>query len=106
MRPIPEMGVDIPKMISRRIAMGLETRFELSMDAYKKRNRDAWMMQDNAVQQCGAIIFDPTIALCHGNHCQSTDNTRPLYADYDHLSEYGNKYLLPVIKQTHILTNN
>ena len=106
MRPIPEMGVNIPKMISRRIAMGLDTRFELTMDAYQNRNRDALIMQDNAVNKCGAIIFDPTIALCRGNHCQSTDKNRPLYADDDHLSEYGNKYLLPVIRQIRMFNNN
>ena len=100
------MGVNIPKMISRRIAMGLDTRFELTMDAYQNRNRDALIMQDNAVNKCGAIIFDPTIALCRGNHCQSTDKNRPLYADDDHLSEYGNKYLLPVIRQIRMFNNN
>jgi len=100
LRPIPEMAVDIPKMISRKLALGLDAHYGLPLPAYKERNRDAWAMQDMAVKQCGAIIVDPTPILCDHDVCKATDNARPIYADDDHLSEFGNKLIrIPLDQQ-------
>jgi hypothetical protein len=100
MRPIPEMAVDIPKMISRKLALGLEAHFGLPLAAYKARNRNAWVMQDLAVKQCGAVVVDPTQLLCNNVECQSVVSNRPIYADDDHLSEYGNKLLIASLALT------
>jgi hypothetical protein len=66
-RPIPEIGFDVPKTLSRA--------------------------------QCGIKILDPTAYLCRNGNCYGSQNGRPLYHDDDHLSEFGNKLLMPLFKQ-------
>jgi hypothetical protein len=100
MRPIPEMGVDIPKVTSRRLALGVDYSFELPIETYKSRTKDAWAMQDAAAAACNAKVIDTTEALCNEKSCKSATSNRPIYADDDHLSSYGNKLLTKKIGLT------
>ncbi|MBK7509876.1 MAG: hypothetical protein IPI16_17850 [Comamonadaceae bacterium] len=52
-RPIPEMGFDVPKTLSRRMAFGVNDEVFVLMDAYQKRNAWVWAAQDAARDQCG-----------------------------------------------------
>ena len=49
--------------------------------------------------QCGIKILDPTATLCRDGRCYGSQNGQPLYADDDHLSEFGNKLLVPMFRQ-------
>ncbi len=40
-------------------------------------------------------VLDPSIILCKTGQCISEYKGRPIYRDGDHLSEYGNKLLIP-----------
>ena len=106
MRPIPEMGVDIPKVTSRRLALGIDDSVELPIEVYKTRTKTAWDMQNIAVNQCDAITIDPTTVLCDSNNCSSTKNGRPVYSDDDHLSDYGNKILKELFQKNIQLNRN
>jgi hypothetical protein len=44
-------------------------------------------------------ILDPLPYLCHDGRCWGSKAGRPLYSDDNHLSEYGNKLLVPMFKQ-------
>ena len=55
--------------------------------------------QDAAEKQCGVKILDPLPYLCDANYCYGSKNGRPLYHDDDHLSEYGNKFLIPMFER-------
>ena len=103
MRPIPEMGVDIPKVTSRRLALGIDYSFELPISIYENRTKDAWAMQDVAAKACNAIILPITNILCNKKYCKSTESGRPIYSDDDHLSEYGNKIITDSIRPIHHL---
>jgi peptidoglycan/LPS O-acetylase OafA/YrhL len=98
-RPIPEMGFDVPKTLSRRMAFGQTDDFFVTRDAYQKRNAWVWAAQDAARDQCGIKILDPTPYLCHDGRCYGSQNGRPLYHDDDHLSEFGNKLLVPMFAE-------
>lgn len=99
LRPIPEMGVDVPKTMSRRISFGKDGEVSISLAAYMQRN--AWVLaaQDEAKARCGARILDPLPYLCHGGRCYGTRAGRALYLDDDHLSEFGNKLLVPMFAE-------
>ncbi|MFZ6750486.1 acyltransferase family protein [Undibacterium sp. Ren11W] len=99
MRPIPEMGVDVPRLQSRRMAFGLDTDISISLKDYHARNEWVWAAQDAAHAQCGVQILDPLPYLCHDGRCYGSKDGRPLYHDDNHLSEYGNKLLLPMFAQ-------
>lgn len=98
-RPIPEMGVDIPKALSRRMNFGILGDISMPMEAYQKRNAWVWAAQNAARDECGIKILDPIPYLCHDGRCYGSKNGRPLYYDDDHLSEFGNKLLVPMFAE-------
>ena len=51
-----------------------------------------------AAQACGVHLLDPTPYLCRDEKCIGTQNDRPLYIDTNHLSEYGNRFLIPMFR--------
>jgi hypothetical protein len=44
-------------------------------------------------------VLDPSLILCKGKECISEYQGRPIYRDSDHLSEHGNKLLIPMFKE-------
>ena len=98
-RPIPEMGFDVPKTLSRRMARGLNGDLFISKENYFKRNGWVWRAQDAAQARCGVKILDPSAYLCDEDRCYGSKGGRPLYVDDDHLSEFGNKLLVPMFAE-------
>lgn len=99
MRPIPEMGVNVPRVLSRNLMFGIKDDIKITLEEYHQRHKLVWEAQDQAAQQCGVKILDPLPYLCDDQYCYGSRNGRPLYYDDDHLSEYGNKYLVPMFEQ-------
>jgi peptidoglycan/LPS O-acetylase OafA/YrhL len=98
-RPIPEMGSDVPKASSRAMAMGLPSDIRISLDAYHTREAAIWAAQDLARERCGVRILDPVPYLCHDGFCPGSRDGRPIYYDSDHLNEFGNKLLVPMFAE-------
>ena len=100
MRPIPEMGIDVPKTMARAMIFGKpDPQISISLEEYHARHKVVWAAQDAAAAQCGVKILDPLPYLCHDGRCWGSKDGRPIYYDDDHLSEYGNKLLVPMFKE-------
>lgn len=99
LRPIPEMGFNVPRASSVRVAFGLPPQVSIPKENYMARNAWVWQAQDAARDQCGIVILDGINEFCDDARCYGTKNARPIYFDDDHLSEYGNKLLVPTFKQ-------
>ena len=100
MRPIPEMPVEVAKRITRDRMWGRPSvAVSISLAEYHARHRFIWDAQDEAVRRCGVAILNPLPYLCDGDRCWGTRDGRALYYDKDHLSEYGNKLLVPLFRQ-------
>ncbi|QNM98952.1 acyltransferase family protein [Chitinimonas koreensis] len=97
-RPIPEMGVDVPKVVARSLVVGSPIEPSITRTEYEQRHRPVWRAQDAAAERCGVKILDPLPYLCKGDVCRSTLAGRPIYYDDDHLSEFGNKLLVPMFR--------
>jgi hypothetical protein len=52
-----------------------------------------------AQNQCSIKILRTTEHLCKNSFCDANKGTQPLYFDDDHLSEIGNKKLIPLFKE-------
>ena len=101
-RPIPEMGVNVPKAITRAMTLGqLDPNISLTTDNYFHRENLVWEAQDEAIKRCGVRVLDPLPFLCASGKCIGSLNGRPLYYDDNHLSEFGNKVLVPMFDETH-----
>lgn len=98
-RPIPEMGVDVPKMASRRMSLGMNGDVSVAQGDYLQRNGWVWAAQDRAVKACGVRVLDPSAYLCRNGRCHGTIAGRPMYFDDDHLSESGNALVAPMFAQ-------
>ena len=98
-RPIPMMPVHVPNTMSRAMLLGREAQpIKISLDEYLAQNKRVLDAQDEAVKQCGVKILDPLPYLCTNGECFGSDNGVPLYYDSGHLSEYGNKRLVPMFE--------
>lgn len=99
MRPIPEMGLDIPKTMSRALALGRDFVPRIGLEDYRHRHRAAWLGQDRAATRCGVRILDPLPLLCRNGACPAAQAGRPYYYDDNHLSEFGNRRLVPMFAE-------
>ncbi|MBN2884305.1 acyltransferase, partial [Patescibacteria group bacterium] len=106
-RPIPEMPSNVPNNLSRSIMFGSNgDDIKITLVEYHKRNIDAWNAQDMAAKKCGAKILNPLPYLCDNEYCYGARNNRPIYFDNNHLSEYGNKLLIPMFEEIFNITND
>ncbi|WP_391485175.1 acyltransferase family protein [Acinetobacter baumannii] len=98
-QPIPEMGRDIPKIMSR-LQLHNQKYIDLSLPAknYYNNNNEIRNIITDSAKQCKVTVLDPAEILCKNSSCISQYNNRPIYQDGDHLSEYGNKLLIPLFK--------
>ena len=97
-RPIPELRDSAPNA-ARAMMWGLNPQVSVSLEDYHQRNGFVWKAQDTAREKCGAKILDPLPYLCLDGQCLGIRNGRPIYFDDDHLSEYGNKFLVPMFAE-------
>ena len=98
-RPVPEMPVDVPKAVGRAMQRGLPHEMFITREQYRQRHAFVWGLQDEAARQCGAHILDPLPYLCDEQYCYGSRDGLPLYVDDDHLSETGNRRLVPMFAQ-------
>ncbi|MFT3721640.1 acyltransferase family protein [Pseudorhodoferax sp.] len=100
LRPIPEYSTDVPRTLARRMAWGV-AHGEVAIPLEQYREDYAWVNAaiDTAQAQCGVVPLDPTRYLCDEHFCYGSIDDRPLYHDDDHLSEYGNKRLVPMFRE-------
>jgi peptidoglycan/LPS O-acetylase OafA/YrhL len=103
--PTPEMIKNIPKTLARALMRGDTIPISVSRADFDARHRLVNKMQRQIAEDCNVTILNPAEYLCNDQLCASTYQGRPMYYDDDHLSEHGNKQLVPmfetVLQQNH-----
>ena len=97
-KPIPELGFNVPASMGRSMIIDVPTRVSVTMKQYVKRNEFALATLDLAVEQCGVKILDPIPYLCDKDNCWGDANGLPIYFDDDHLNERGSEILVPMFR--------
>lgn len=98
-QPLPPMTVNVPKEVTRRILLGeLFDDVKVAKDYYYEKADWIFKAQDKAGNTCGAKLLKVEPYLCDGYYCYGSRDNRPLYVDASHLSEFGNRLLLPMFK--------
>lgn len=99
LQPIPDYQYSIPKMMSRNLLSNKDVGSSSPYSEYLDRHGEIRKIVERTSITCGANILDSAQALCKGDKCIYAINQRPIYIDANHLSEYGNKLLTPMIKK-------
>ena len=99
LRPIPELKLNVPRVMGRAALLGRETRVWISLEEYEQRHLVAWKPQDRAAEECGITMLDPRPYLCGDDRCWGDINGIPVYTDDDHLSERGGQLLTPLFRK-------
>jgi peptidoglycan/LPS O-acetylase OafA/YrhL len=98
--PIPEMGREVPQTMVRAAMAGKPLAdITIPRTAYDARNDVAFAALNRAKKHCGVRVLYPTPYLCDKQFCHGAKDGKPLYFDDDHLSESGNKVLLPMFRE-------
>lgn len=97
MQSIPGMKVNVPQAIVRSMMYKAQKiDVGLSVNEYHKTEHSIRTFMRSAIDACKAHELDPLEYLCNDTSCLGSIDSRPLYYDDDHLSEYGNKLLIPM----------
>jgi hypothetical protein len=97
-KPIPELKISVPQAMARAKMRGVEKRVEISRSEYNDRHSFIMSLMVEAKNKCGVEILDPLPYLCDEDACYGDKNGWPVYFDDDHLSESGNKLLVPMFR--------
>ena len=100
LEPIPEIGIDVPLTMSRKLFLGKDPSTGISIFDYENRNKKIIKQLNESKNICDFKTIKTSNYLCSSdNFCKANDGKMPLYFDDDHLSEYGNKKLIPAFKK-------
>lgn len=98
--PIPEMGSSVPQTLIRNTLFHqLNADVGISLQQYHQRHERVRSINREFSLSCGVKILDPVPYLCDDKMCWGSVGGRSLYYDDDHLSEYGNRRLVPLFSQ-------
>jgi peptidoglycan/LPS O-acetylase OafA/YrhL len=98
LEPIPEMGVNVPNQLSRNIRFHNNPEVKIPFNSYEQRHKLTKQLHQKLTHGCGVKILDPVPYLCDDNYCYGSEEGRSLYFDDDHLSEFGNRRLIPLFQ--------
>ncbi len=99
LRPIPELKLDVPRMMGRALIRGEQRRISISLDEYDARHKFIVETQNRAAERCGVKLLDPRPYLCSDGRCWGDEDGLPIYFDDDHLNERGGQLLVPLFRQ-------
>lgn len=99
-RPVPEMPVDVPRWMARQTLLrGSLAEVSIPLEMYRERHAFVTEALYAVGDQCNVHVLDPEPWLCDEGRCYGTQDGLPLYYDDHHLSERGNKLLVPMFRE-------
>lgn len=103
--PIPEMPVDVPRVMARKLLLGKDADISISIEQYQARNQFVIEAQHEVAQNCKNVaVLQTSNGLCESGQCIGSENGYPLYYDDNHLTERGNKKLVDMFSE--VFTND
>lgn len=100
--PIPVNEKADPKVMSRDLLFKkatLENEYKQPVKEVQSKYQDLREKQKSISDKLNLNILDPMKYLCDKEYCYGSKSGRPIYYDGAHLSEYGNKLLVPMFDE-------
>ena len=99
LRHIPIMPVDVPTYLGRFTILGRQQpEIYLTLEQYAQQTHFVRTLQDRTVKACGVKTLEVTPYLCMHGRCPANNQGEVWYRDTNHLSEVGNRRLIPLFK--------
>lgn len=95
---IPEIGADVPEMLTKIELRGLSRDIRPSLDDYRARQKFVLGVLDRLVKDFRVTVIHPDTILCASGKCAVEIGGRPLYRDSQHLTEFGAAQLVPMFE--------
>lgn len=98
--PYPGFSYDIPKQLGRDLMLNDSApRVTIDRAIYEDRNAFVKKQINDAKNKCNVNIIDPTLVYCDKKFCYGSESNKSYYYDGTHLSEFGNKKMIPLFEQ-------
>lgn len=99
-KPFPRPAINVAKKMATDLMTSSQASpITIPIEKYKHENNIILEVMEQAKQQCGVHLLDPTPYFCHDGVCEATEGNKPLYFDDNHITEYGSMRLVPLFKQ-------
>jgi peptidoglycan/LPS O-acetylase OafA/YrhL len=93
---VPEIGYNVPHALAKSIMTGTKIEIAPKRATVARRQALALKILEDAATQYNVVFVDPTPQLCDNDFCRVVFGNTVLYADEDHLSLSGAKYVSPI----------
>ncbi|HAU8294441.1 TPA: acyltransferase family protein [Vibrio vulnificus] len=94
-RDTPEYGVSVPLSMAKKAMVSDDIRVSMPVADYNNRTLFADFARSKASTDCNVSVLDFSDLWCDENRCYADKDSRPLYYDDDHLSEFGASLIVP-----------
>ena len=99
--PVPEMGWDVPyrlkQLYGRNGQLGADDS-SIALSTYYQRNADVLNLMEELELNPGVVRLRVVDSFCDEQRCKAHFESRPLYYDRDHISEFGAELILEQIR--------
>ena len=94
--PTPEYDISIEQCKTNWFKPFFDSKCTKTIDQVKQEKSDAYVLIKNNLDK-NILVYNPIYDICFEGICSMTDKqSKPLYSDYHHLSDYANsEYLFP-----------
>jgi peptidoglycan/LPS O-acetylase OafA/YrhL len=97
--PLPEYWANVPGLVAKSI-LNKEMIKNIPKQMFLQRSQFITNGLGKVENSCGVALIDASEVLCNEDECQIHKDNRPIYYDDNHLSEWGNKLLVPVLSKS------
>ncbi|MEO1775797.1 MAG: acyltransferase family protein [Pseudomonadota bacterium] len=95
-RDVPFFESDVASLAARRSMMGRPPPARVPLEAFEEQTAVEQQMLGPIDPGAIAVTVDPTSVLCAGGACRRMLGPTPIYADNQHLSPVGARWLAPL----------
>jgi peptidoglycan/LPS O-acetylase OafA/YrhL len=95
--PLPVFSRSVPNTVARSLIKGqTSSGVSVPLERVQDQASDARALLQHVEAACHARIIDPLPLLCAGGTCAMSKAGVPLFADANHISEFGSRQLAPL----------
>lgn len=98
--PFPELPKDAPRWLARKVLLTGGAELSISRAEYEERNRFVKTLLAETEAQCPNFrVIDVAPVFCDDARCYGSKDGMPLFYDEHHVSERGNRLLIPLFTE-------